>query len=82
MPSKVYPRPMGGPEPSAQGASDNIPMSSHSTQPEGGIYDYRSSMPGRSMSDLGMNSEGVMGKITSAKSDPPEQCKASPKPRT
>jgi hypothetical protein len=39
-------------------------------------------MPGRSMSDLDRNSEGVMGKITSAKSDPPEQCKASPRPRT
>lgn len=82
MPSKVYPRPMGGPEPNAQGVSDNIPMSDHSTSPEGGIYDYRSSMPGRSMSDLDRNSEGVMGKITSAKSDPPEQCKASPRPRT
>ena len=82
MASKVYPRPQGGPEPSAQGPSDNIPMSNHSLQPEGGIYDYSKSMPGTSMSDLRMNSENVRGKITDAGSDPPEQSKASPKPRT
>lgn len=82
MPSKVYPRPMGGPEPNAQGPSDNIPMSNHSLQPEGGIYDYSKSMPGTSMSDLGMNSEGKRGRITNAGSDPMDQDKASPKPRT
>jgi hypothetical protein len=81
--AKTYPRPMGGPEPSAQGASDNIPMTQHSTQPEGGIYDYRSSMPGTSMSDLqNINGEHRLSKITSAGSDPMDQDKASPKPRT
>lgn len=80
MASKIYPRPQGGPEPSAQGASDNIPMSDHSTQPEGGIYDYKSSMEGASSADL-LRGYSARGKFNAA-SDPGPEDKAAPKPRT
>jgi hypothetical protein len=81
MPSKVYPRPLGGPEPSAQGASDNIPMSNHSLQPEGGIYDYKMSLVDYSMADL-KKGYCPKGRLDGARSDPPDDRFAQPKPRT
>ena len=46
---RPYPRPMGGPEPSAQGASGNIPDSNASLNPG---YDYSGSLDGASKADL------------------------------
>ncbi len=60
-----YPRPMGGPEPSAQGASGNIPDSNASAQPG---YDYSNSLDGASEADLKAGYRNRQ-KITDAGSD-------------
>lgn len=44
-----YPRPMGGPEPNAQGASDSFGQPGVPVNPG---YDYSSSMPGVAKSEL------------------------------
>lgn len=60
-----YPRPMGGPEPNAQGVPADIKSSDGSTNAG---YDYNSSLPGSSQSDLMRGYRGG-DKITDAGSD-------------
>ena len=63
--AKIFPRPMGGPEPIAQGVTDKIPTSDAPTNPG---YDYRSSIDGASVADQKRGYRG-RSRITDAGSD-------------
>lgn len=63
--SKHYPRPLGGPEPSVQGDSREIPDSNAPSRPG---YDYSGSLDGASDADVKRGYRGRT-RITDAGSD-------------
>lgn len=66
MAKTPYPRPMGGPEPSARGPTGDIPDGNAPLNPG---YDYSRSVDGASAADLKRGYRGRTA-ITNADSDP------------